>query len=118
VAKELMLPDGTAAMVWPLSPDDAVGLQEGYSQLCLNRGAADSCRRHPTLSERVLHLLVDEVDGVDHVALVLVAFPGEGPEQAVGVVRLVRYPGCRTVADVAVTVGDTWHGRGVATAGC
>lgn len=116
VVKELVLRDGTVAMVWPLSPDDGMGLQQVYSHLCPESRYRRFLTVAPTLSKQVLHLLVDEVDGVDHVALVLVAFPDEDPEQLVGVARMMRYPGCRTVADVAVTVSDTWHGRGVATA--
>jgi len=109
VVKELTLRDGTAAMIWALSPDDAQALQEGYGHLTPES-------RYPNLSERVLHVLVDHVDGVNHVALVLVAFAEDGSDEAVGVGRMVRYPDCPTVADVAVTVSDEWHRRGAATA--
>jgi RimJ/RimL family protein N-acetyltransferase len=49
-------------------------------------------------------------------ALVLTAFPPRGPEAAIGIARIVRYPDRPTAADVAVTVADQWQGKGVATA--
>lgn len=116
MVKELTLRDGTAAMIWALSPDDAQALQEGYGHLTPESRYRRFLSAPPNLSERVLHVLVDHVDGVNHVALVLVAFAEDGSDEAVGVGRMVRYPDCPTVADVAVTVSDEWHGRGVATA--
>lgn len=68
----------------------------------------------PALSEQMLHRLVDEVDGRDHVAVVLA--PADRPERPVGVARLIRYPHQLDTADIAVSVVDDWQGRGVATA--
>ncbi len=116
MVKELTLRDGTAAMIWALSPDDAPALQEAYGQLTPESRYRRFLSAPPTLSDRVLHVLVDHVDGVHHVALVLSTFTDDGSDRAVGVGRIVRYPDCPTVADVAVTVSDEWHGRGVATA--
>jgi RimJ/RimL family protein N-acetyltransferase len=64
----------------------------------------------------MLHHLVDDIDGVDHIALLLVLEPDEGPESIIGVARVIRYQDEPTSADVAVTVRDEWHGRGAATA--
>lgn len=60
-------------------------------------------------------MLVDGVDGVEHVALVLVALPRKGDEEVIGLGRLIRHPDRPTAADVAVTVLDEWQGRGAAT---
>lgn len=103
-------------MIWSLSPDDGRGLRSRFEEL-----SADS--RHDrflttvrTLTPAMLRVLVDEVDGVDHVALVLSVFPDPVPERAVGVGRIVRYPDRPEVADIAVTVDEQWRGRGVASA--
>jgi RimJ/RimL family protein N-acetyltransferase len=61
----------------------------------------------------MLHRLVDDVDGVDHVAFLLSVVQEEGA-QPVGVARVIRYPDNPPGADVAVTVMDEWQGRGVA----
>ena len=112
----MTLRDGTPAMIWPLSPSDARGLQEGYRQLSAESRYSRFLSATRDLSDALLRVLVDDVDGVDHIALVLVAFPEAGPEQAAGVGRLVRYPDRPAAADVAVTVDDEWQGRGVASA--
>lgn len=113
---QVVLRDGTPAMVWPLLPEDREGLRVAYARL------SDRSKYHrflsdvDVLSEPLLRLFVDSVDGVEHVALLLVALPEDGPEEAVGVGRIVRHPDAPDAADVAVTVGDAWQGRGVATA--
>jgi RimJ/RimL family protein N-acetyltransferase len=115
MAKELTLRDGTPAMVWPLSPSDARGLAEYYRRL------SDESRYHrflspvPALSDQMLQLLVADVDAVDHVALVLVAFTPAGTDHGIGVGRLIRYPDRPGCADVAVTVAEDWRGRGAAS---
>jgi RimJ/RimL family protein N-acetyltransferase len=64
----------------------------------------------------MLEHLVDEVDGIDHVALVLVVIGEDHVGVPVGLARMIRYEHSPTEADVAVTVVDEWQGRGVATA--
>jgi RimJ/RimL family protein N-acetyltransferase len=64
----------------------------------------------------MLDHLVDEVDGIDHVALALVVLDEDNVGVAVGVARMIRYRDRPTAADLAVTVDDGWQGRGVATA--
>ncbi|WP_107764721.1 GNAT family N-acetyltransferase [Nocardioides terrigena] len=64
----------------------------------------------------MLEHLVDEVDGIDHVALVLVVIGEDHVGVPVGLARMIRYDHEPTEADVAVTVVDEWQGRGVATA--
>ena len=67
------------------------------------------------LTEAMLQTLVDDVDGVDHVALVLLAEVGD-EVLPVAIGRIVRYPDQPDAADLAITVKDAWQGRGVATA--
>lgn len=112
---EVTLRDGTPGHVWPLLPTDRARLAEEFADL-----STESRRRRflapvAELSDTMLDHLVDDVDGVDHVALVLFVEVGEAVEP-IAIGRMVRYaahPGC---ADVAVTVKDAWQGRGAATA--
>ena len=115
VSAEVLLRDGTPALVWPLLPEDREGLRIAYEALSPESKHRRFLSDVRSLSESLLRLLVDEVDGVDHIALVLVAFPPDGPEQMVGVGRLIRSRDEPDSADVAVTVLDAWQGRGVAS---
>lgn len=116
MATELRLPDGTHALTWSVLPEDREAIREGYERL------SEASRYHrflaavPHLTEQLLDHLVDEVDGIDHVALVLFLLDENNEGVPAGIARCIRYPGRPEVADVAVTVADEWQGRGVATA--
>jgi RimJ/RimL family protein N-acetyltransferase len=103
-------------VVLPLRPEDREAIRQGYERL------SPATREHrflasvPHLTDAMLDHLVDEVDGVDHVALALAVLDEHGVGEPVGVARMIRYPHQPTAADVAVTVVDRWQGRGVATA--
>jgi RimJ/RimL family protein N-acetyltransferase len=64
----------------------------------------------------MIQRLVGEVDGVHHIALVLVVLPPGGEEWPVGVARLVQDPADPASAEIAFTVADEWQGHGVGTA--
>jgi RimJ/RimL family protein N-acetyltransferase len=115
VAEEVRLRDGTAAWVWPLLRTDRALLAAEFARL-----SPESRRRRflspvVSLSEDMFDHLVDDVDGVDHVALVLFAENGDAFDP-VGIARIARYPDLRDTADLGVTVRDEWQGRGVASA--
>lgn len=110
------LRDGTEGVICPLLHGDREALAEAFDHLSPLSRFHRFMAPVEHLSEAMLDQLVDEVDGVDHVALVLFARPTDGPEVAVGVARVARYPDDPTTADVAVTVADDWQGRGVASA--
>ncbi|HEX4017794.1 MAG TPA: GNAT family N-acetyltransferase [Frankiaceae bacterium] len=114
--KELQLPDGTPAMVWALSPNDARGLRENYRHLSPEARYSRFLTGVGDLSDEMLRRLVDEVDGVNHVALVLVVFPENGPDRAVGIGRIVRLRDDPAAADIAVTVDDAWRRHGIGAA--
>jgi len=113
---EVFLRDGTPALIWPLLPTDAETLRDMFRRL-----SPDS-RRHRflqalhQLDETMIRLLVDSVDGVHHIALLLVALPPGGQEEPAGVARLVQIPGDPASAEISVTVVDAWQRRGVGTA--
>lgn len=113
---ELTLSDGTPALIWPLLDTDRDLLQQGYAELSSASRRSRFLTDLPELSEGLLRLLVEDVDGVDHIAVVLTVLPAEGGARPVGVARLVRCPGQPGRADVAVTVLDAWQGRGAGTA--
>jgi RimJ/RimL family protein N-acetyltransferase len=92
-------------------------LREGFRRL-----SPDS-RRHRFLTalggldDSMIRRLVDSVDGVHHIALLLIVLPPEGEERPVGVAHLMQAPlRDRATADIAVTVVDDWQGRGAGTA--
>ena len=113
---EARLADGSPALIWPLAPEDREALREGYEHLSVDARYHRFLASVPHLSNTLLDHLVDEVDGVDHVALALVAIDEDHLGVPVGVARMIRYEHDPTAADVAVTVLDEWQGRGVATA--
>ena len=115
MADQVVLPDGTAAWVWPLLPTDRRALVAEFEQLSPESVRSRFLGPVVHLTEAMLHTLVDDVDGVDHVALVLLAEVGDDV-LPVAIGRIVRYPDQPDAADLAITVKDAWQGRGVATA--
>ena len=114
MAERLALRDGTPCWAWPLIPTDRASLAREFESL-----SPESRRRRflspvVRLNEAMLRHLVDEVDGIDHVALVLMVEVGDDLEP-VGIARCVRYPDQPDAADLAVTIKDEWQGRGAAT---
>jgi RimJ/RimL family protein N-acetyltransferase len=113
---EFFLRDGTPALIWPLLPTDAGTLREGFRRL-----SPDS-RRHrflatlDELDDSMIRQLVGSVDGVHHIALLLIVLPPGGEEGPAGVAHLLQYPGDPATADIAATVADRWQGRGAGTA--
>lgn len=112
----MRLRDGSRAITWALLPEDREALREGYENLSPESQQHRFLSPVPHLTEAMLHYLVDEVDGVNHVALVLFVIDGDDNGVPAGVARMIRYPDDPRSADVAVTVVDEFQGRGVASA--
>ena len=113
--EQVALRDGTDAFVVPLERTDRAALVAEFETL-----SPESQRRRflaPVrhLSDAMLDHLVDDVDGVDHIALVLCAETSPDVYDPVALARMVRYADVTDAADLAVTVKDEWQGRGVAT---
>lgn len=113
---EAELAGGTRAFIWPVLPGDRELLREGYESLSAESRNHRFLASVPHLTDAMLDHLVDDVDGIDHVALALVVLDEDNLGTPVGVARMIRYQDRPTEADVAVTVLDAWQGQGVATA--
>ena len=113
---ETSLRDGTPALIWPLLPTDARGLREAFRHLSPEARSQRFLSNLTDLDDSMLHRLVDNVDGVHHLALILVVLLPEGDAEPVGVARLIQDVLHPTAAHVAVTVADGWRQRGVGIA--
>ena len=110
------LRDGTEGFVVPLVHANREALRHEYEHLSAKTRFRRFLAPVPELTYSMLDALVNDVDGVDHVALVLLVVTEDGTERPLGLARIIRYPHDPTAADLAVTVVDEWQGRGVATA--
>ncbi len=113
--EQVRLRDGTDAVVVSLQRTDKATLAVEFETL-----GPESRRRRflapmAHLSDTMLEHLVDDVDGIDHVALVLCVESSPDLYDPVALARMVRYADVPDAADLAVTVKDAWQGRGVAT---
>jgi RimJ/RimL family protein N-acetyltransferase len=112
VPHRIALRSGHQVLVRALRPDDAPGLAAAFEQLSETSRYRRFFTAKPQLSEQTLAFLTD-VDHHDHEALVAVA-PDSG--HLIGVARFIRIPGEPDLAEVAVTVIDSWQRRGLGTA--
>jgi GNAT superfamily N-acetyltransferase len=99
-----------------LLPSDREEVRERYESLSAETREHRFLASVPHLVDAMLEHLVDEVDGIDHVALARVVIGADNVGRSVGVARMIRYRNEPEAADVAVTVDDAWQGRGMATA--
>ena len=113
---EFVLPDGTPAMIWPLLPTDAGTLRDVFRRLSPGSRQHRFLQVLDQLDDPMIRLLAGSVDGVHHIALLLIVLPPEGQEELIGVAHLVQDPDDPATADIAVTVVDDWQGRGAGTA--
>jgi RimJ/RimL family protein N-acetyltransferase len=105
------LRDGASILVRPIAPEDKPLLVDVFGRL-----TEESRYMRFFMSLRALSpaMLADftEVDHVDHEAVIALR-PSSG--QALGVARYARFNDDPEAAEVAVTVVDDWHRRGVAS---
>jgi len=113
---EIFLRDGTPALIWPLLPTDAETLRDMFRRLSPNSRRHRFLQALGQLDDTMIRLLVDSVDGVHHIALMLIVLPPGGTEEPAGVARLMQIPGDPATAEIAVTVVDDWQRRGVGRA--
>ena len=110
-SKHVVVADGLELLLRPLRPDDKRRLAQAFERLSPQTRYRRFFAPMESLSDQDLRYLT-EVDHHDHEAIAAV-----NPENGmiIGVARFVRSDD-PTEAEVAVVVGDPWHGHGVATA--
>ncbi len=105
------LDDGLPILVRPLRPEDAPRLREGYRRLSqLARRRRFGGENLNDLDDQQLSALVN-IDQVNHVAWAAADLE-KAEEPGVGVARYIRLNGEPDAADVAITIADTYQGRG------
>jgi RimJ/RimL family protein N-acetyltransferase len=109
--RPVRLPDGSTVLVRPVEATDAPLLAEGFERLSPRSRELRFLRRKDSLSPAELRYFTD-IDHHDHEALAAV---NELDGRGVGIARFIRDEHDPEVAEVAVTVVDDWHGRGVGT---
>ena len=106
--RDVVLSDGSTAVLRPVSGQDAAGLVALHSRLSAETVRLRYFGAHPNLSEAEVARLVHQ-DGPDHLALV-----AERAGQLIGVAQYDRIPGS-DVAEVAFVVDDAHQGLGLGT---
>ena len=107
---DLLLTDGSYVYTRQIRPADREALLDVFARLSARSRYFRFLGPKTSLSAREVEYLSD-VDHVRHEAVV--AFSGH---DMVGVARYAAWQGSDDTADVAVTVVDDWHGRGLGTA--
>jgi GNAT superfamily N-acetyltransferase len=112
---DVVLRDGTPGVIRAIRPDDKESLLWGFSQLSADAIYHRFFQTKRELTDADLRYLT-ELDFVTHVALVALV-EVDGVPRLIGVGRFIRQPepAPQDSAEVAFTVGDEFHGRGVAT---
>lgn len=110
---EGLLTDGRPIVFRPLRPEDKETIRRGFEELSPESRYRRFFRRIDHLNEEQLRFLT-ELDFVNHFAW-LAYLPEEPGFQGAGVARWIRVPGEPDVAEGAVTVIDSLHGKGIGT---
>jgi RimJ/RimL family protein N-acetyltransferase len=105
--------DGTPMLLRPILPEDADRLRAGFQELSdESRYLRFMAPLNELSDEQVEHLT--RIDYRDHMAWVALD-PSKPGQPGLGVARYVRIAEEPTVAEAAVTVVDSHHGRGIGT---
>jgi GNAT superfamily N-acetyltransferase len=111
-SEEHMLADRSIVRLRLIRPEDASELRRGFERL----SPASRYRRFlggvTELSDEALRYLT-EVDGHDHVAIVVTRPRPDGSEEGLGVARFIRLRDEPSVAEAAVTVLDDEQRKGL-----
>jgi RimJ/RimL family protein N-acetyltransferase len=105
------LRDGSKVWIRQVRSDDAPLLADGFARLSPRSRQLRFLTAKKQLSSAELRYLT-EVDHHDHEALVAL---NRADGRGVGIARYIRHADDRHAAEIAVTVVDDWHGRGLGT---
>lgn len=112
-SQKIALDDATSVLIRAIQHDDKKLLKEAYGRLSARSRYQRFGKAARDLSSAELNYLT-EVDNRHHVALIAIALD-DGKERAVGVARYVRADSDPVCAEAAVTVADSYRGRGLGT---
>ena len=110
---EVRLRSGDPVLIRPIRASDAVELQRAFALM----SEASQYQRFMTGTPRLTDsqaAYFTAVDHVDHEAYV--AHAPDDDTYIIGVARFIRYSSARDDAELAVTVADSWQGRGLGAA--
>jgi len=105
------LRDGSVVLIRQLQATDATLLAGIFTRLSPASRWMRFLAAKNHLTEAELRYLTN-IDHHDHEALTALDHPGR---QGVGVARYIRHPGDPRAAEIAITVIDDWHRRGLGT---
>ena len=113
--ESIALPDGHSFTVRPITPASKPLIAAAMTRL-----SPESIRRRffsprRELSELELHRLT-ALDGWNQFALGACTRGADGTPEGIGVARFVRVAEDSTTAELAITVVDSWQGRGIGRA--
>ncbi|WP_299926709.1 GNAT family N-acetyltransferase [uncultured Nocardioides sp.] len=112
-ACEVELRSGDVVRVRPIRDSDAFELQRAFALM----SEQSQYRRFMTGTPRLTDSQAAYFTAVDHVGHeAYVAHSPDDETYIIGVARFIRYVSAPDDAELAITVADTWHGRGLATA--
>jgi RimJ/RimL family protein N-acetyltransferase len=110
---EVELRSGDVVRVRPIRDSDAFELQRAFALM----SEQSQYRRFLTGTPRLTDSQAAYLTAVDHVGHeAYVAHSAHDETYIIGVARFIRYASAPDDAELAITVADTWHGRGLATA--
>jgi RimJ/RimL family protein N-acetyltransferase len=107
------LKDGAPILIRPIRPDDKGLLESGLRYLSETSVQRRFLAPKRSFSRAELRYLT-EVDGRDHVALV-VESPVDPVRRVIAVARFVRWQNEPEAAEAAIVVADDWQQRGLGT---
>jgi GNAT superfamily N-acetyltransferase len=108
----VQLSDGQRIHLRPMRPSDKQMLLDGFEHLSPDSRYARFMAPKSTLTDRELRYLT-EVDGIDHFAIGAIRRHLVSKPEGVGSARFVRLSDRRDTAEPAVTVLDSFHGKGL-----
>ena len=110
--RRVRLRSGDTVWIRPVRSTDAAELQRAFALMSEESQFRRFLTGTPRLTDAQAAYFTD-VDHVDHEAYV--AHSPQDETYIIGVVRFIRYPSAPEDAELAITVADSWHGRGLAT---
>ena len=110
--QQVRLRTGDTVWIRPVRSTDAAELQRAFALL----SDESKYRRFLTGTPRLTNSQAAYFTAVDHVNHgAYVAHSPDDETYIIGVARFIRYPSAADDAELAITVADSWHNRGLAT---